>query len=222
MEFSCTLCNRRYGSKPALEQHQRDSPAHKNTFHCEACDSYLTSKKDLKTHRRNFQLYKSCSKPPPKPAEPVQETREFFQFPALHKDVARAVLPGVSFTWYNEDADDIPRREYLTNVMGKFKCHNTACKKKSWGSKKVPIEIRGYARNGYSVLVYNQRCKRCRCLGNFILDENSYVERIAYRIKKWAGVRVIPGGPREKTGKPHEMEFCEGCKRGKCSWESYM
>jgi hypothetical protein len=155
--------------------------------------------------------------------QPIQETREFFTFPELHRNVADAVSPEIPSTWFNGDDDDDDDdddgtfdEKYNTHVMGKFTCTNKKCKKRFWGSKKVPIEIRGYANNGYSAVVYNQRCKACDELGTFELDIPSYVERVAYRLKKWAGVDMEKPPFNEKQGPPHESAFCEGCKRGKC------
>ena len=50
-----------------------------------------------------------------------------------------------------------------------------------------------------------------------MLDE-SYAERVAYRLKKWCGVEVEPPhyNP-EPKGPPHEIELCEGCKDGHCA-----
>ena len=150
-------------------------------------------------------------------AESTQEMREFFMFPALHQNVAEAVFPEISSTWFHEDKnDDNCHHEWLTHVMGKFICNKNACETELWVSKMVPIEIRGYAGNGYSAVVYNQRCKNCNCLGNFMLDGGSYIDRVAYRLKKWAGVRMAPVYYKPKEGLPHERDFCEGCKRGKC------
>jgi hypothetical protein len=146
-----------------------------------------------------------------------QETREFFTFPALHPNVADAVSPEIPSTWFNSASDDDTFDEnYITHVMGKFTCTDKKCKKRFWGSKKVSIEIRGYANNGYSALVYNQRCKACNELGTFGLDITSYVERVAYRLKRWAGVDMKAPPFDGIQGPPHEQAFCEGCKRGKC------
>jgi hypothetical protein len=146
-----------------------------------------------------------------------QETRKFFTFPALHPNVADAVSPEIPSTWFNSDSDDAAFDEkYNTHVMGKFICTNKECKKRFWGSKMVSIEIRGYANNGYSAVVYNQSCKDCDELGTFELDIPSYVERIAYRLKRWAGVDMERPPFNEKQGLPHESAFCEGCKLGKC------
>ncbi|KAK7183423.1 hypothetical protein PSPO01_10382 [Paraphaeosphaeria sporulosa] len=53
-----------------------------------------------------------------------------------------------------------------THIMDKLICNNSACDTEHWASKMVPIEIRGFAGNGYSAVVYNKRCKNCHCLGN--------------------------------------------------------
>jgi hypothetical protein len=147
----------------------------------------------------------------------LQETRKFFTFPALHPNVADAVSPEIPSTWFNSDVDDDTfDDDYNTYVMGKFTCTNKKCKKRFWGSKKVYIEIRGYANNGYGAVVYNQRCKDCDELGTFELDIPSYVERVAYRLKKWAGVDVEAPSFGGIQGPSHEQDFCEGCKLGKC------
>ena len=147
-----------------------------------------------------------------------QETREYFMFPELHSKIAEAVLPEIITIWFNENDDDENFScRYHTHMMGKFTCHNNECKKELWTSKKVAIEISGYGRNGYRAIVYNQRCKSCNCLGTFVMDEESYIERISYRIKRWAGVEVMQPDYDRKLTKPHEQDYCEGCKRGKCT-----
>ncbi|KAL5372540.1 hypothetical protein DPSP01_013408, partial [Paraphaeosphaeria sporulosa] len=70
-------------------------------------------------------------------------------FSALHHDVVEAVFPEISSTWFHEDEDDDNfHHKWLTHVMGKFICNNSACETELWVSKMVPIEIRGYAGNG--------------------------------------------------------------------------
>lgn len=100
--------------------------------------------------------------------------------------------------------------------MGKFKCNNKRCSARSWSSKNVAILIRGYPENGYNAVVFNQRSKSCNELGQLTLDKDSYVERVAYRIKKWAGVEMEPPHYAGKIGPPYEGELCEGCKAGYC------
>jgi hypothetical protein len=150
-------------------------------------------------------------------SEPKQETREFFTFPELHPNVADAVFPEISSAWFNEDDDDDNfDRKWFTHVMGRFTCNNNTCKKLFWNSRKVPIEIRGDGDSGYSAIVYNQRCKSCNRLGTFELNEPSYIERVAYRLKKWAGVEMDAPPFNGIEGPPHERAYCEGCRRGKC------
>ncbi|KAI1632368.1 zinc-binding domain-containing protein [Biscogniauxia mediterranea] len=100
--------------------------------------------------------------------------------------------------------------------MGKFKCNNGRCSKDGWSSKKVAITIRGYPGNGYDAIVYNQRCKSCNKLGVLTLDVDSYVERIAYRLKVWAGVSVAQPYYNDGGGPQHEIDLCEGCRHGRC------
>jgi hypothetical protein len=298
MQSSCVPCNRYFGSREALEKHQKYSPVHNKTMYCEACDCYFGSKnafqehqqasavhkqgfycqtcgcffdsrKALKRHRWNFRDDQTCSENSPdtladrrrgeamsnntwasdptlamtslilqrfsriqlsaNPAisttstatanvpEPVRETREFFMFLELHPNVADAVFPEISLTWFNQDGDDKDfKHEWLSHVMGRFICNNNTCKRPGWGSRKVPIEIKGYEENGYIAIVYNQRCKSCHDLGTFELDEGSYIERVSYWLKIWAGVEMERPPFKKVEGEPHERAYCEGCKRGKC------
>lgn len=146
-----------------------------------------------------------------------EEARTSFTFPDLHQSVAEAVAPEISSPWFNDDGEDEDfSTEYSTCIMGRFTCNNSSCKKRSWGSKVVAIVIRSYARNGYTAIVFNQRCKSCDHLGTLKMDHQSYIERVAYRLKRWAGVAVARPPFNAKTGPPHERELCEGCKKGVC------
>ncbi|KAF2030457.1 hypothetical protein EK21DRAFT_40365, partial [Setomelanomma holmii] len=149
--------------------------------------------------------------------QPTHETRTFFTYPDLHAAIVSALLPDLSSARFHKNHDDHAfEHEWPTHVMGAFTCTNARCKNKRWTSKEVTIEIHGYTRNGYSTVVFYQRCKLCNRLGTFAVDKESYVERVAYRIKKWAGVNMALSFYNSKVGPPHEQEFCEGCKVGKC------
>ncbi|KAK0730102.1 zinc-binding domain-containing protein [Lasiosphaeris hirsuta] len=140
-----------------------------------------------------------------------------FMFPSLHPSVLDVVANAVPSAWFNgRDSEDDSNNDWDTNVMGKFICDNRRCRKPGWGSKKVAIRIRGYPGSGYNAVVYNQRCNHCDVLGVFTLDEDSYVERVAYWIKRWADVQVEKPEHDKKKGPPHEFEFCEGGKQGHC------
>ena len=139
-------------------------------------------------------------------------------FPELHDRIAEAVSPEITSIWFQSNDRKGYNNEYLTCVVGSFTCDNQICKKRSWSSGVVSILMRGYARNGYSAVVFNQRCKSCEKLGTLTMDETTYVERVAYRVKKWAGVWVeYPVYNRDSKG-PHEERLCEGCKRGTCPY----
>ncbi|KAK2728618.1 hypothetical protein CKAH01_10748 [Colletotrichum kahawae] len=127
-----------------------------------------------------------------------------------------AVRNDIDCTWVRRATrGSHPENEYATFVMGRFRC-NHGCVDSVWTSKKVAMVIRGYAGNGYNASVFNQRCRICENLGTFTLDKKSYIERIAYRLKKWAGVEIEPEIHVRKEGPPHLSDLCEGCKQKVC------
>ena len=147
-------------------------------------------------------------------------------FPSLHQDIVNAVSDDITSIWFHdEDTDRASDKEYSTHIVGRFKCYNNACSTDGWSSKNVAILIRGYPGNGYNAVVFNQRCKACNRLGTPELDENSYVDRVAYRLKKWAGISMEPRYYAPKNGLPHASHLCEGCKKGVCretnDWEHF-
>lgn len=147
----------------------------------------------------------------------IRDVRSSFMFPLLHQDVSNAVSDVITSPWFNgTDNDNDSCNQYSTFVMGKFQCDNDGCSKNGWGSKKVAILIRGYPQNGYNAVVFGQRCQSCYRLGILMLDKSSYIDRVAYRLKKWAGVPMGEQHHSSKSGPPHKSELCEGCKRGYC------
>ncbi|KAI0841845.1 zinc-binding domain-containing protein [Hypoxylon sp. FL0890] len=151
-----------------------------------------------------------------KPKGPERETKASYTYPSLHRDVEEAVSDKIPKTWFNNKYDEKPNKTYETNVMGKFKCNNGGCSSPGWGSKKVAIQIKGYSGNGYNATVYSQRCRSCNTFGVFTLDENSYIERVAYRLKKWAGIAMDEQPHAGREGPPHVCALCEGCRLGVC------
>jgi hypothetical protein len=243
--FHCQNCNRYFGSDKTLKNHKRfcqaasggpleavDTPLYRGRDEGGSNNTWSSSRSvDPRVLLERFaRMFVSDIAPTVTThsqvarddvLEPIQETREFFMFPGLHPNVTDAVSPEISSIWFNEDDhDDNFDHERLTNVMGKFVCNNNACRKKGWNSMKVSIEIRGYDGNGYNAIVYNQRCNSCNRLGTFELDEQSYIDRVAYRLKKWAGVKTEAPFFNGISTSPHKQAYCEGCKRGKCqeSW----
>ncbi|KAK3996564.1 zinc-binding domain-containing protein [Cladorrhinum sp. PSN332] len=142
-----------------------------------------------------------------------------YTFPNLHQRISETLTnDGVSpIRSFNESgASDNPGDVYNTHVMGNFCCSNDQCDNQ-WHSKKVAIEIRRCGKNEYSASVYSQRCQDCNELGIMKLNEDSYVDRLVYRLKSWAGIKMEK---RRRGGRPgddpHQSQFCEGCRLGKC------
>ena len=129
----------------------------------------------------------------------------------------KAVSHKITFTWIRKSLDDGgDDNKYETYVMGQFRCMKNTCSTDGWSSKQVTILIRGYPGRGYNAVVFNQRCRTCNMLGTFTLNKKSYVERIAYRIQRWAGVELEQPYYAPREGLPHRQELCEGCRRGVC------
>ena len=152
-----------------------------------------------------------------KSSKAERETRASFSYPSLHEDISNAVSDHIDSIWFNPNGSNKScNNKYCTKVMGRFKCTNNDCSNHGWGSKTVAILIRGYPGNGYDAVVFNQHCKSCKKLGTFTLDQPSYVQRVSYRLQKWAGVQTEDQPYDERKGPPHMRELCEGCKQGCC------
>ena len=149
------------------------------------------------------------------------ETRDRFLYPQLHEAVRSVVDEAIPSLWFNdEDTEGGLNKQHDTCVMGEFACTNRRCPKPGWSSKKVPVWIRlygGHHPGGYNAVVFNQRCSLCNRLGTLTVDEQSYIERVSYRLRKWAGAAVTPPMHDRVSRGPHVEERCEGCKHGHCS-----
>lgn len=144
--------------------------------------------------------------------------KSWSMYPDLHGEVSHYLTEnGLHFSFFHQDTDGGCSEQYDTNIMGRFKCTNMACHQKGWSSKLVAITIRMYSGKRYNARVYHQRCKRCESLSTPILDE-SYAQRIAYRLKIWNGVKMDrPPYTRGESEKSHASHLCEGCNHGHCS-----
>jgi Zinc-binding domain len=187
-------------------------------------------------HPKLYSGFASC---PIVPTSPIQPNQSFFasnvetfamrskkskqakpwsMYPSLHDDVSDLLQEdGLFFDFHEEDDDEGCTKDYDTNIMGRFNCHNSACPARGWSSKKIAIRIRMYSHEEYNARVYFQRCKSCQKLSEPLLDETSYAERVAYRLKKWCGVRVDTPSYSGRSDGPHRRDLCEGCKQGHCS-----
>ncbi|KAL4905235.1 hypothetical protein BDW74DRAFT_153280 [Aspergillus multicolor] len=133
-----------------------------------------------------------------------------------HSSVLELVEPfGLRMTFYPFDTDEGTIQSKSTNVMGDFVCNNKSCKSKGWFSRMVAITIRLYPDKRYNARVYHQRCKKCNSLSRPMLD-GSYADRVAYRLKKWNGIKVEKPVYEKKSKEPHKKGLCEGCKAGHC------
>lgn len=151
------------------------------------------------------------------PAKSKKPIAKWSMYQALHDEIsALLVEEDLHFEFHEDDNAMRCTRTHDTNIMGRFVCYNRACKSSGWSSKKIAITIRLYPGQKYNARVYHQRCKFCTWVSRPVLDQ-SYAERIVYRIKKWNGIPVeTPSGPVISSG-PHNSELCEGCRAGHCS-----
>ncbi|EKD11938.1 hypothetical protein MBM_09908 [Drepanopeziza brunnea f. sp. 'multigermtubi' MB_m1] len=138
-------------------------------------------------------------------------------FLSRHDDVSRLLeVEGHPFTFHNLDDELGCSKTYDTTVMGKFHCRNRNCESKIWASKRVAITIRMYPGKRYNARVYGQRCKKCDWLSVPTLDD-SYAERVAYRLLKWSGVEQERPQFSGESTIPHRSDLCEGCRAGHCA-----
>ncbi|RDW83793.1 3CxxC-type zinc finger protein [Aspergillus mulundensis] len=122
---------------------------------------------------------------------------------------------GLKMSFHPVDTDKGTICAKETNVVGEFICNNKPCKSKGWASGVVATVIRLYPDNRYNARVYHQRCKKCNTLSRPKLDE-SYAERVAYRLKKWNDIDVEEPVYNKESKEPHKTQLCEGCKAGHC------
>ncbi|KYG42580.1 hypothetical protein M433DRAFT_157715 [Acidomyces richmondensis BFW] len=150
------------------------------------------------------------------PAKQAKSRKTWSMYPELHDDVANLLAnDDLVMDFHGNDDPQSSVREKDTTIMGRFRCDNPACKSNGWSSKKVAITIRLFQRQKYNARVYHQRCKSCNWVSRPTLD-NSYAERVAYRLKKWQGIRVETPPHSEGNGRPHQRSLCEGCRNGRC------
>jgi len=204
--FDCEECDRAFHTDDALQQHLRDSAAHAATFDCEECDHAFHTDDALQQHLRDS----------PAHSTDIAIIDSFDIRPALHRDVLYLLRPyGLSFAFRAIDDSDGVLREHDTSIIGRFTCANSSCRSKRWTSKQVAITIRQYSGLRYNARVYYQRCKSCNSLSRPELDD-SYAERVSYRLAKWSGIAVEEPPYSGHSQRPHQSSLCEGCRHGRC------
>jgi hypothetical protein len=140
-----------------------------------------------------------------------------YMFSSLHKAVNAEVRGDIGATRFHDQNTDLNSDNvYETRVLARFECINGDCPKSSWISGKVTTRIRGYPGNAYNAVVFSQRCLVCNSLGRMILDTDTYVERVAYRLRKWAGIKMDQRPRVYRKMPPHKKDLCEGCRAGFC------
>ncbi|KAI3322838.1 zinc-binding domain-containing protein [Xylariaceae sp. AK1471] len=137
-------------------------------------------------------------------------------WPSKHDEVFRLLNEDtLRFRFHNQDDENSYIETYDANIMGTFQCHISDCQNIAW-SRQVAITIRMYSGKRYNARVYHQHCLKCYYMSTPTLDD-SYAERVAYRLKKWSGIHLDPPPFHQtKEGPPHEKRYCEGCKAGYC------
>lgn len=148
---------------------------------------------------------------------PRGSTKPWSMYPSLHHDVLSLLVANNPYLEFrNADDSETSIKEYDTAIMGRFCCRNPKCSSNGWSSKKIAITIRLYANQQYNARVYHQRCQNCNSLSKPILDQ-SYAERVSYRISVWSGMEMEPPPYSSQGEGPHQSDLCEGCRSGHCS-----
>ena len=151
------------------------------------------------------------------PSRKSKSNRRWSVYPALHDDVLRLLEEqDLHFNFHENDDPRTCIEEYDSNIMGRFSCRDRACGSNGWSSKKIAITIRMYQGAQYNARVYYQRCRECDELSKPHLDD-SYAERVAYRLKKWSGIEMARPVYSGQSKGPHQSDLCEGCKDGHCT-----
>lgn len=138
--------------------------------------------------------------------------------PRLHKRVLQDIeRDGLRFEFRNEDDTLNHINSTNTRIMGRFICKNSRCSTERWTSKTIAMTIREYPGCEYNAKVFHQRCAECNSISRPEGVEESYVARVAWRLRKWNGVKVkSPPRTERQDDRPHQSHLCEGCKAGVC------
>lgn len=151
------------------------------------------------------------------PAKQARSRTTWSMYPECHDGVASLLEDDdLAFDFYGNDDTQNSMKEYDTTIMGRFRCENPSCTSNEWLRKKIAITIRLFQRQKYNARVYHQRCKSCNWISRPTLDD-SYAERVVYRLKKWRGIRVETPPRSGRSDRPHQRSLCEGCQNGRCS-----
>ncbi|KAH6952141.1 zinc-binding domain-containing protein [Fusarium avenaceum] len=150
----------------------------------------------------------AANSPPPKSS----------MYPELHNYVAEILdEDGLEYSFRDHDKKVDIKRQYDTNIIGRFTCRSKTCRFRQWSSNSIAITIQEYEDNSYNVIMYHQICSRCRKSTRATLDKLSYSDRVAYRLKKWNGIDAKQLVREVESNGDHKERLCEGCIKGICS-----
>jgi hypothetical protein len=151
------------------------------------------------------------------PPRKSKANREWSMYLMFHNDVSRLLAEDdLRFDFHENDESTSCIKEYDTTIMGRFVCRDPMCSSSRWSSKRIAITIRMYTGAQYNARVYHQCCQECNSISKPRLDD-SYAERVAYRLKKWSGIEMERPIYSGQSKGPHLSDLCEGCKHGHCS-----
>jgi hypothetical protein len=232
--FECESCYRYFGSAEALTEHKVESErlAKERAQGGELDPQTLKALTELKRNAERLVAERAQQEASDDELSlqmlslqtPTDDSL-WTMYPDLHDSVSRCLeANGLSVDFYEEGEAENSLHDYDTNILGAFTCPNRSCQIKKWTSKKVAVSIRLFDNQQYNAAVWHQRCHKCECMGVLKLDEESYIERVVYRLRKWLGQKMVaPPWSRSKDGPEHLVELCEGCKNGHCghSGEEY-
>lgn len=175
---------------------------------CKDCDRTFKTKRALEQHLRDSPAHATH--------RATSVSHSFDLRPSLHHEVLESLRAyNLAFDFSTDDDQNGSLREYDTSVMGTFKCPKNSCSNTRWTSKQISTTIRQYPGQRYNARIYFQRCKSCDSLSRPDLD-NSYAERVSYRLARWSGIAVQKPPYSGRSRRPHEFSLCEGCKHGHC------
>ncbi|KAK1091513.1 hypothetical protein LTR48_006158, partial [Friedmanniomyces endolithicus] len=165
MALNCEECDRTFGTRGALHQHLRYSPAHTVTFDCDECDRAFDTEQALQQHLQDSSAHVGF------PAAGVSQS--FDLQPSLHDEVLQLLRAyGLAFDFFTADDPRGILKEHDTSIMGTFTCTNRSCPIVRWTSKQIAITIRQYPGGRYNARVYFQRCESCDSLSRPELDDS--------------------------------------------------
>ncbi|KAF3018853.1 hypothetical protein E8E14_007143 [Neopestalotiopsis sp. 37M] len=144
-------------------------------------------------------------------------------YPELHEQVLRDLQTvSLSHSFHHEDDYSGCIKDYDTKIMGTFRCQHNRCRGSQWSSKHIAITIRLYEGGMYNARVLSQLCGLCKNATRPQPDQ-TYVSRIAYRLKKWSGLDVeAPPYTKRSDESFNDRNLCQGCKHGHCNGRHFQ